>query len=114
MGTRTFDVSNHTVLIEKEDINKPKLRLKEFADFDLEGNSAKFVSQPRSDKRPIIHWISETDSHEAKLIYPENGEILTIDGVLENHDYKSGSMVQIERIGYGILIDNSTIMFTHD
>ncbi len=114
MGIRTFDVSNHTVLIEKEDSNKPKLRLKEFADFDLDGNSAKFISKSRSDKRPIVHWISESDSHQAKLIYPENGEIITIDGVLENHNYKSGTMVQIERIGYGILIDNSTIMFTHD
>jgi hypothetical protein len=48
------------------------------------------------------------------LIYPENGEILTIDGVLENHDFEPGTIVQIERIGYGILLDNSTVMFTHD
>ena len=114
MGIRTFDVSNNSIFIEKEDSDKPKLRLKEFADFDMDGNSAKFISKARSDKRPIVHWISESDCHKAKLIYPNNEEILTIDGVLENHEYKSGTMVQVERIGYGILIDSSTIMFTHD
>ena len=114
MGMRTFDISNHTVYIEKEDSNKQKVRLKEFADFDILGDTAEFVSETRSDKRPIIHWISETDCIEAKLIHPKEGKILTIDGFLENHDYEPGTMVQIERIGYGILVDHSTVMFTHD
>ena len=86
----------------------------EFADFDILGDTAEFVSETRSDKRPIIHWISETDCIEAKLIHPKEGEILTIDGFLEKHNYEPGTMVQIERIGYGILVDNSTVMFTHD
>jgi len=114
MGVRTFDISNRTVYIEKEDWTKQNIRMKEFADFDIVGDIAEFISVSRTDKRPIIHWISEIDSHQAKLIYPENGEILTIDGVLENHDFEPGTIVQIERIGYGILLDNSTVMFTHD
>jgi len=114
MGIRTFDISNHNVLIEKEDSVKPQVRLKEFADFDLSGQSAKFISQARSDKRPIIHWISENDCKKATLIHPSDGEILEIEGVLENHEYTPGTMLQIERIGYGILLDDCTIMFTHD
>lgn len=114
MGMRTFDISNRTVYIEKEDWTKQNIRMKEFADFEIVGDIAEFISESRTDKRPIIHWISEIDSHQAKLIYPENGEILTIDGVMENHDFEPGTIVQIERIGYGILLDNSTVMFTHD
>jgi glutamyl-tRNA synthetase len=114
MGIRTFDISNHNVLIEKEDSVKPHVRLKEFADFDLSGQSAKFISQARSDKRPIIHWISENDCKKATLIHPSDGEILEIEGFLENHEYTPGTMLQIERIGYGILLDDCTIMFTHD
>ena len=113
-GNRVFDISNHTVFIEEVDSNKPQLRLKEFADFDLTNDNAEFISQSRTDKRPIIHWVSENDCHDAKLIHPIDGEIMTISGVLENHDYEAGTMVQIERIGYGIIIDNSTIMFSHD
>ena len=113
-GKRVFDISNHTVFIEEVDSNKPQLRLKEFADFDLTNDNAEFISQSRTDKRPIVHWVSENDCHDAKLIHTIDGEIMTISGVLENHDYEAGTMVQIERIGYGIIIDNSTIMFTHD
>lgn len=113
-GNRVFDISNHTVFIEEVDSNKPQLRLKEFADFDLTNDNAEFISQSRTDKRPIVHWVSENDCHDAKLIHPIDGEIMTISGVLENHDYEAGTMVQIERIGYGIIIDNSTIMFSHD
>ena len=113
-GNRIFDISNHTVFIEEVDSNKPQLRLKEFADFDLTNDNAEFVSQSRTDKRPIVHWISENDCHNARLIHPIDGEIMMISGVVENHDYEAGTMVQIERIGYGIIIDNSTIMFTHD
>ena len=113
-GNRVFDISNHTVFIEEVDSNKPQLRLKEFADFDLTNDNAEFISQSRTDKRPIVHWVSENDCHDAKLIHTIDGEIMTISGVLENHDYEAGTMVQIERIGYGIIIDNSTIMFSHD
>tara|TARA_B110001452_G_C15237919_1_gene428606 strand:+ start:1443 stop:3155 length:1713 start_codon:yes stop_codon:yes gene_type:complete len=113
-GNRIFDISNHTVFIEEVDSNKPQLRLKEFADFDLTNDNAEFVSQSRTDKRPIVHWVSENDCHNARLIHPIDGEIMMISGVVENHDYEAGTMVQIERIGYGIIIDNSTIMFTHD
>ena len=113
-GNRVFDISNSNVFIEEVDSTKPQLRLKEFADFDLTNTNAEFISQSRTDKRPIVHWVSENDCHDAKLIHPIDGEIMTISGVLENHGYEAGTMVQIERIGYGIIIDNSTIMFTHD
>ena len=114
MGMRTFDVSTNAVFIEKEDSMKSQVRLKEFADFDIEEDTAQFISEARSDKRPIVHWISENDCVKATLIHPTEGKIINIKGVLEKHEYEPGTMVQIERIGYGVLLDSSTIMFTHD
>lgn len=114
MGKRIFDISNSEIYVEDEDLSNQSLRLKEFADFEIDGNSATFTSTERSDRRPIVHWVSSNDSDVATLIYPAEGEIKRYEGRMEKHDYQPGTMVQLERIGYGIIIDNSTIMFTHD
>ena len=44
----------------------------------------------------------------------KNGEIVEIEGVLEHHNLSKGDIVQIERIGYGMIGENNTIIFTHD
>jgi hypothetical protein len=43
-----------------------------------------------------------------------NGQISKIEGVLEHHNLIKGDIVQIERIGYGVIGENNTIIFTHD
>ena len=65
-------------------------------------------------KRPIVHWVSRGFKIEACLIFPEDGKLNKIDGLMERNDYDIGTIVQLERIGYGIIIDKSTILFTHE
>ncbi len=114
MGKRQISISSSKIYIESSDFGKKNLRLKGFADFDFDGMKANYVSTERSDKRPIIHWASEDSKIEACLIFPEDGKLNKIDGLMERNDYDIGTIVQLERIGYGIIIDKSTILFTHE
>ena len=114
MGSRKISLASQQVLIESTDYGENQLRLKEFADFDISGNSATFVSQERSDTRKIIHWASVDTSSKATLKMVTNGEIIEIEGVLEHHSLSKGDIVQIERIGYGVIGEDNTIIFTHD
>lgn len=113
MGTRTFDLHSKTVWIEDEDLGKGNLRLKGFADLDIEGLEATVVSIDRSDNRPIIHWLSGEQSNQGKLIIAQDGEIIEHIGQMESHAYPEGTIVQLERIGYGRVIDETTILFSH-
>lgn len=114
MGDREIDVSNSKIYIESSDFGDAKIRLKGFADFDFDGIKANHVSTERSDKRPIVHWVSEDSKIEACLIFPDDGKLTRIHGVLEKNNYDIGTTLQLERIGYGIMIDKSTILFTHE
>ena len=114
MGSRKIQLNSQQVLIESTDFGEEKLRLKEFADFDISEKSAEFVSQERSDTRKIIHWASVDSSSKATLQMVSNGQISKIEGVLEHHNLIKGDIVQIERIGYGVIGENNTIIFTHD
>ena len=114
MGSREIKLNSQQVLIESTDYGEEKLRLKEFADFDISEQSANFVSQERSDTRKIIHWASVDTSSKATLQMVSNGQISKIEGVLENHNLSKGDIVQIERIGYGVIGEDNTIIFTHD
>ena len=114
MGSRKISLISQQVLIESTDYGENQLRLKEFADFDISENSATFVSQERSDTRKIIHWASVDTSSKATLKMVANGEVIEIEGVLEHHSLSKGDIVQIERIGYGVIGEDNTIIFTHD
>ena len=114
MGSREIKLNSQQVLIESTDYGEEKLRLKEFADFDISQQSANFVSQERSDTRKIIHWASVDTSSKATLKTVSNGQISKIEGVLEHHNLSKGDIVQIERIGYGVIGEDNTIIFTHD
>ena len=114
MGSRKISLISQQVLIESTDYGENQLRLKEFADFDISENSATFVSQERSDTRKIIHWASVDTSSKATLKMVANGEVIEIGGVLEHHSLSKGDIVQIERIGYGVIGEDNTIIFTHD
>ena len=114
MGSRKISLNSQQVLIESTDYGENKLRLKEFADFDISKNSAKLESLERSDSRKIIHWASVDSSSKSTLKMVTDGEIVVIEGVLEHHNLSEGDIVQIERIGYGVLSEENTIIFTHD
>jgi len=114
MGSRKISLNSQQVLIESTDYGENKLRLKEFADFDISKNSAKLESLERSDTRKIIHWASVDSSSKSTLKMVTDGEIVEIEGFLEHHNLSEGDIVQIERIGYGVLSEENTIIFTHD
>ena len=67
----------------------------------------------RQDQRPIVHWLTKTQSREGKLIVARDGELLEFNGQMEQHAYPEGTMVQLERIGYGRVLDEATILFSH-
>ena len=98
-------------------MDKSEIRLKGFADISLQNDgkttSAQIDSIERNDRRPIVHWLPETGSVKATLITAEDGEIKHQSGLLESHSYPHGTMVQVERIGYARVIDDTTLMFTH-
>ena len=112
-GMRTFDVSNKAIWIEHEDAVKNEVRLKGFSNIKINGNLAGIGSIERNDRRPIIHWVPDTNATPAVLLVAEDGEIKRFEGLVETHTYPAGTMVQLERIGYARIIDNSTLIFTH-
>ena len=116
-GMRNFDVSNKSIWVEKQDLEKSEIRLKGFADITLQNDgkptSAQIGSIERNARRPIVHWLPESGSVKATLITAEDGEIKHQNGLLESHSYPHGTMVQVERIGYARVIDSTTLMFTH-
>lgn len=114
LGTRKIQLHDAVVYIEKADLQHKALRLKEFGDFDIEGNTARFVAKERTDKRKIVHWTSKNSSLDASLVQVIDGEICRLDGKLESHQLPVNTPVQIERIGYGIISGDNEITFTHD
>ena len=114
LGTRKIQLHDAVVYIEKADLQHKTLRLKEFGDFDIEGNTARFVAKERTDKRKIVHWTSKNSSVDASLVQVIDGEICQLDGKLESHQLAVNTPVQIERIGYGIISGDNEITFTHD
>ena len=100
-------MKSNRICIEKEDVRHPTYRLKEFADIDKGGQMG---SIPRSDKRPIIHWVSTDSSEEATLTLPLQEEIKHIQGRIENHQYPIGTIVQLERIGYAIIREDDFLL----
>ena len=81
--------------------------LKEFADI---GEDGEIESIDRSDKRPIIHWTSSTNSVESNLIIPDQEEIKIVNGRAESNDYSIGTIVQLERIGYAIITEDGYLL----
>ena len=114
LGTRKIELRNPVVFVEREDLGHQKLRLKEFGDFDIEGNQAHFLARERTDKRKIIHWTSKDSSIDASLRRVIDGEVCSVEGKLEAHQLPVNTPVQIERIGYGIIAAHNEIVFTHD
>lgn len=96
-----------SIFIEREDSNKA-IRLKDFCDISADG----FVeSIDRSDKRPIVHWTSQGKNTTLRIANDKT--INEVTGLLENHNYPIGTIVQLERIGYAIIEDNGLLM-VHD
>ena len=105
-GVRTILMNPSTVHIESNDASG-LYRLKEFADVEANGILG---SIERSDKRPIIHWVSESTSKEATLIIPDQEEMQRITGRVESNNHPIGTIVQLERIGYAIITKDGYLL----
>jgi glutamyl/glutaminyl-tRNA synthetase len=119
MGVRNWGLLTDCglqVYIEKEDLDiaiagDGKIRLKDFADIEVSENKGGVVtSMPRSDERPIIHWLTEEMATSHTLLRPdEQGEQLDeIEGLLEKNSHPSGTIIQLERIGFARLEPNES------
>lgn len=106
MPPRTFRI-NDEVLIEKEDSGKP-IRLKDFCDINENGL---VQSIDKTDDRPIVHWIPSGIA--TTLTIADGKDIIEIEGMLEEHDYEIGTIVQLERIGYAV-VEKSGLLMVHD
>ncbi|MGB2451725.1 MAG: glutamate--tRNA ligase, partial [Candidatus Poseidoniaceae archaeon] len=106
MPPRQYSI-DEGVWIEEEDSGKP-IRLKDLCDIDQTGN---VESIDRSDKRSVVHWVA--GGTPSKLTIAEGQNITTIEGILEDHNYPVGTILQLERIGYAIVEDDGLLM-VHD
>ncbi len=114
MGHRTWDLKGGQVWLESDDLEKMDLRLKEFADVALHDRIARVESMERSDQRPIVHWLPHNTSSEALVMGTKDNTLFHIEGRLESHKYTPGTIVQLERVGYAILIDAATLLLCHE
>ena len=100
-------MDSRQIMIEKEDSQHSTYRLKEFSDIDEDGHLG---SIERSDRRPIIHWVSKDSSKDATLTLPLQENIKHIQGKVETHQYPIGTIVQLERIGYAIIREDDFLL----
>ena len=114
MGLRTWKLSDGRIWLEGEDLEKMDLRLKEFADVALHDHEARVESIERSDKRPIVHWLPVSQSFEAMVLSTKDDTIVHTEGQLERHKFKAGTIVQLERVGYAIVVDSTTLILCHE
>jgi glutamyl-tRNA synthetase len=106
-GMRRWGVDNQ-IFIQESDYIQGKLRLKDFADIEINDSGAKIEGEPRSDDRPIIHWLSQKISREAIMFIPEGEEMRELVGLIEDFELRVGEVYQFERVGFARLdrIDN--------
>jgi hypothetical protein len=102
-GDRTWLIGSGKVLLEKEDVDIAKIRLKGFADVEIIDGIAKVSSIERSDRRTISHWLPIEMSREAILEVPTGNEIDIVTGAIENFDLSEGMIIQLERVGFAII-----------
>ena len=80
-----IDDQNRTICVEKNDLDK-EIRLKDFASIIIKNEKAIIESTEIIDKRPIVHWLINSNSREAILHAPHKEEILTHKGLIEKEN----------------------------
>ena len=98
----------------RDDLEKMDLRLKEFADVALHDREARMESIERSDKRPIVHWLCDNNSTDGVLVGTKDDSMFHIEGRVERHKHPTGTIVQLERVGYARVMDNGNLMLCHE
>jgi glutamyl-tRNA synthetase len=110
---RNHNLASGHVLVETEDATHGSFRLKDLIDVDLRDNALYAGSLERKDGRPIVHWTVD-EAQETTLLVAEDDGITEVSGRLEPHRHPPGTVVQLERIGYAILLDDGRLLMTHE
>tara|TARA_Y100000996_G_scaffold109754_1_gene81135 strand:- start:28626 stop:30356 length:1731 start_codon:yes stop_codon:yes gene_type:complete len=100
LGTREWGAVSEKIFVEKDDIGIVDIRLKGFADVKILDGVAVVISNERTDRRAIAHWLPVEISREAVLEIPQADEIQKVSGVIEDYELVEGMIVQLERIGF--------------
>ena len=116
LGSKTWTCDSKIIYLESDDVDDTKkLRLKECADIELEDDKLRFLSIERGqEKLPIVHWLPSDLSLEGELQFTKDDEILTIQGRVEQHQLPPGTIVQLERIGYAKVVDETTLFLSYE
>ena len=101
-GFREWNLGD-SVAVQAADATVGSIRLKEYADITVSGESAAVESYGRSDDRPVVHWLPLEMGREAKLHRPEDGSIISESGLLEDFELEVGKVYQLERVGFAKL-----------
>ena len=102
-GDRFWNLDEDRIYLEKNDLLKKEIRLKDFADIEISGNDCSIISYNRSDRRPIVHWLPESMARKAVLTIPDGEKLVIQEGMIENFELIKGEIVQLERVGYAII-----------
>ena len=110
---RNHSLASGHVLVESEDVAHGSFRLKDLVDVDHLDGALRAGSLARKDGRPIVHWTVD-DAQETTLLVAEDDVINEVSGRLEPHHHPAGTVVQLERIGYAVLLDDGRLLMTHE
>jgi glutamyl-tRNA synthetase len=101
-GSRYWIVGS-SVVVQSSDVGIGSIRLKEYADIKVSGESAAIESLSRSDDRPVVHWLPSGMGRDAVLHRPDGGHVVSESGLLEDFELEVGKVYQLERVGFAKL-----------
>jgi len=101
-GSRNWTVGD-TVAVQSADVTATRIRLKEYADIVVSGESASVESWSRTDERPVVQWLPSGMGREAVLHRPDGRLISSEFGLLEDFELEVGRTYQLERVGFARL-----------
>ena len=110
---RRHGLTTGHVWIEEEDASMASFRLKDLVDVDRHEDTLIAGGIERQDQRPIVHWTVDA-SKDATLVLAEDDQLHEVRGRLEPHDFPAGTVVQLERIGYAILLEDGRLLMAHE
>lgn len=102
-GARVWNIDDKRIYLEKVDVEKENIRLKDYADIEIKDSNAIIQSYERLDRRPIVHWLPFSMAKKAILTIPQGNDIIIQEGMMENFEIIKGNIVQLERVGYAII-----------
>ena len=105
-GHREWDLEDLEIYIEARDLKHSEVRLKDFADIEIQDSNGIIQSIERTDKRQIVHWLPKSIAKKAILTIPKDNQIIIQEGMMEDIQIIKNNVVQLERVGYAKIESN--------